>query len=136
MVLNLQSSQPQGYAFPEGPRLLSVDSRVHREEIEIILDWQTGTQTGTVPAYTVYVHLLDKNGTRIDGADVKLEPPPSTGESDEVWATHHIIARPEGLDDGGYDLGIGLYTQDHGNLIPGSAVIVRNQVQIGQPKSN
>lgn len=136
MVLNLQPNQPQGYVFPEGPRLLSVDSQVHGDELEVDLDWQTktATLTGSIRNYKAYVHLLDKNGARIDGADVPLEQP-EVHEPDEVWTTHHVMALPEGSDAGSYDLAIGLYTLDGGNLIPGSAVIIRNQVHLGQPNS-
>lgn len=137
MVLELGPNQPHGYLFPEGPRLLSVESQVHGDELEVDLDWQTETagRKDTLQRYTAYVHLLNKEGARIDGADVTLEPPQDSREPDEVWTTHHVIALPKGLGAGSYDLAIGLYTLHEGDITPGSAVIVRNQVHIGQPNS-
>ena len=132
MVLYLPPGSPQGYLFPEGLRLLSVDSHVAGDQVQVDLDWQTpGTQD-----YTAYVHLLDKQGTRINGADVKLEPPAGAHKPDDIWSTHHVFALPPGLEDGSYDVAIGLYTLQQDQVVPGSAVIVRNQVHIGQPKSN
>ena len=133
MVLYLFPGSPQGYLFPEGLRLLSVDSHVAVDQVQVDLDWQTpDTQD-----YTAYVHLLDKQGTRINGADVKLEPPPGAHKPEDILSTHHIFSLPPGLEGGSYDLAIGLYTlPQQGQVIPASAVIVRKQVQIGQPKSN
>ncbi len=131
MVLNLPSGSPHGYLFPERLRLFSVDSHMTGDQLQVDLDWQIPDPQD----YTAYVHLLDKQGTRINGADVKLEPPFSAPKPDDIWSTHHVFALPPGLEDGGYDVAIGLYTLQQDQVLQGSAVILRNQVHLGQPNS-
>ena len=130
MVLYLPPGGPQGYLFPEGLRLLSVNSHIVGDQVQVELDWQTPDSQD----YTAYVHLLDRQGTRINGADVKLEPPPGAHKPDDIWSTNHVFTLPLGLENGSYDVAIGLYTFQQDQVAPGSAVIVRNQVHIGQPK--
>ncbi len=45
MVLYLHPGSPQGYLFPEGLRLLSVDSHVAGDQVQVDLDWQTPDYT-------------------------------------------------------------------------------------------
>lgn len=140
MVLLLPPGSPQGYLFPEGPRLLSVDSRVAGDELQIELFWQTpGDQE-----YTAFVHLLDEGGTRIGGADIRLEPPlvpqidrskpPAPATPETVWSTLHVVPLPPGLEPGSYDVAVGLYKLAQEQLLPGSTVIVRDQLHIKPPE--
>lgn len=129
MVLDLPAGNPQGYVFAEGPRLLGISSQVAGDELQIDVFWQT---PGALD-YTAYVHLLDGEGQRMTGTDVALGPQAAVHKPDEVWTTQHSMALPATLSNGSYDIAIGLYLLQQDQLIPGSAVIMRDQVQIGQP---
>jgi hypothetical protein len=131
MVLELPADGPQGYVFPEGPRLLSLATNADGNQLQITAFWQTPLALD----YTAYIHLLDKQGVRIGGADVILEPPPLADKPEDVWSTQHTIALPPDVEPGSHDVAVGLYTWRQGKLAPGSAVIVRNLVHIGQPNS-
>jgi hypothetical protein len=135
MQLLLPPGTPQGYQFPEGPRLLGVDSQVADGQVQIDLFWQTAGGEG----YTAFVHLLDQAGSRLGGADVLLEPPQEpllvlpAAQSHLphlVWSTRHIFALPAELAAGRYDVAVGLYSLPQGQLTPGSAVILDEQVEI------
>ncbi len=139
MTLYLPPGTPQGYLFPEGPRLLSIDNQIAGDQVQIDLSWQAHGVEG----YTAYVHLLDKQGMRLAGADVRLDLPSDSQryrplepalqiyEPALVSSTQHVFSLPVGLEAGIYDVAIGLYTNDQGQVKPGSAVILRAQVEIG-----
>lgn len=124
MQLRLPSDQPRGYLFPEGLRLLAAHTESRGSSVHVDLDWNVNAADVPVSSYTVYVHLLGPDGARVSGSDVPAwdeEEPPAPHT---VWITHHELPLAAALPPGDYDLAVGLYTWDGGQIAPGSAVVL------------
>lgn len=133
MRLVLPQEEAQGYPFPEGLRLLSLDSRQEGDQLEVTLQWLvTPAYSSTLP-HTAYVHLLDAAGKRVAGGDTLLEAPGDGSVSGMVAQTSHALALPTTLAPGSYDAAIGLYTLADGQVLPGSAVILPGQLPVTAP---
>jgi hypothetical protein len=139
MVLNLQPQQAQGYVFPEGLRLLGVNSEQQGANLVITVYWQMAPAEQDVAVQaeepsageaTAYVHLLNDDGERITGTDVRVASSQANLWGDAVWSTQHLLELPEQTAPGPHDVAVGVYWLAEEEVIPGSAVILRDVVEI------
>jgi hypothetical protein len=131
MRLVLPPGTEQGYGFPEGLRLLSIDSRQEAAQLQVDLQWLVTSSYSSSLPFTAYVHLLDAAGSRVAGSDTLLETAGDGSANGTIVQTSHLLALPPGLAAGSYDAAVGLYVIEGEQLLPGSAVILRGQLPVG-----
>ncbi len=105
--------------FGERITLLGYDRELQEDTLHLTLYWQA--ERALDRNWTVFMHLLDKTGTLI----AQHDSPPSDGryptsvwDQGEVVYDRHTLALPSGLSDGGYEMIIGLYSQESGERLP------------------
>lgn len=98
--------------------LTGYDLAQTESHIDITFYWQAENSTAT--DYTIFVHLLDKNGDRIAQGD----SPPQNGtfpttiwEAGEIIKDTHTISLPDSISAGTYTITIGFYDPTTGQRI-------------------
>ncbi|MFC2015322.1 DUF2723 domain-containing protein [Chloroflexota bacterium] len=93
---------------------------VHQDgELVVTLHWR-GIQPPAAN-YTVFVHLLDADGSTIsqhDGQPQGGAYPTSVWDADEMVVDEHTVPLPPGLVPGAYRLRVGLYSAETGERLP------------------
>jgi len=80
------------------------------ETLEVTLDWQALAKAG--PAYTVFLHLIAPDGSRVAGVDEPIlrgAYQPDLWPKDRTLPDRHWLALPSDLPPGHYRLDLGLY---------------------------
>ncbi|MFN8491948.1 MAG: hypothetical protein U0350_30385 [Caldilineaceae bacterium] len=130
MTLLVPKDSARVYSFPEGITLIGLDQHYQAHTLTVDLFWQGNPVAilGANTHYTAYVHLVDKNGTRLAGADVLLDEKPTESAHSTPFLSHHNIPLARDTAPGPYNLVIGLYHFDKDRLVNGNSAMVENAV--------
>lgn len=131
MTLFLPTTQPGVHTFAEGVRLLGSDQMQTENVLNIALFWQgdlpvcpdDDTKADCTGASTAYVHLLDAQGERVAGYDVRLAAA-SERQAEDLFVSEHPLPLPPNLPGGVYALEVGLYHFSEQGLVPGSSLVL------------
>ncbi len=106
---------PAAALFGNEVRLLGDDVRVtpDNRQVTVRLAWQAAPKAWA--DYTVYVHLIDANGTRLAGHDAQPTPPTSRWLKGEVVLTVNPVPLPAGVQPDAVRVRVGLYRADTGD---------------------
>jgi hypothetical protein len=112
--------QPLGASEPE---IYLLDAQVATgseitQTLTVTLTWQTVAVLDE--DYTVFVHLLAGDGTKIgqqDGPPCHGECPTSGWQRGEIVVDRHLSTRPPNAPPGPYRLALGLYLLDSGERV-------------------
>ena len=111
-----------GYDAPE--------TAVPGASLPIVLYWQALAPSGR--DYTVFIHLLDRDGSLVaqaDGPPQQNRYPTSIWESGEQIKDEHILHLLPDLSTGSYQLVVGLYDLESGQRLP--TLSAANDAQVG-----
>ena len=120
---------PLNISFAEGIVLLGGETAVNGSQLEVMLWWQASERPQG--DYTVFVQLLDSEGTYLAGADappVNGDYPTRLWQDGDIIDDLHIFPDISAYPAGEYQLAIGFYDPVTGGRLPrlegGDAVIL------------
>ena len=110
--------QPLSLIVGEEVKLAGIKRRVEGANLVIDLAWQGWLKPSDVAAdFTVFVQLLNSEGRRIAGVDVRPEPGFTQLDRSEIMLAHYVIPLSEDIAHNDYRIYIGLYYFDENQQV-------------------